>query len=154
MSAELVPDPMKDPATMKAPRNPTAEHDAYGLTFDGAPRCRAQSKQAKRRCARAATPGTTVCKNHGSHNPAVKRKAALRLASLVDPAIATFAREMTTAPKASDRLRAAENVMDRAGFPRKTEVDDGTAKALLVTRLMEMRDRGIDVTVTRSDQEE
>lgn len=129
----------------RCPKNPGPEHDHLHLTFDGKPRCTARSKQAKRRCARAATPGTTVCKNHGSAAPQVRAAAQLRLASLVDPAIATFANVMKDkSASESDKLRAAENVMDRAGFPRRAEVDDGTARALLVARLLAMREGSIE----------
>lgn len=118
--------------------NPTGDPE---LTFDGRPRCNATSQQNKRRCERAKTPGTTVCATHGSRAPQVKRKAALRLLELVDPAIATLARTMTdnSAPHMA-RLRAAENVLDRAGVPRKVDVTDTeAAKALLVERLLAMK---------------
>ena len=137
----------------RCPKKPGPEHDHLDLTFDGKPRCTARSKQAKRRCARAATPGTTICKNHGSANPQVKAKAALRLAMLVDPAIGVFDKTMrATDASNSDKLRAAENVMDRAGFPRRTEVDDGTARALLTARLLALREGAIEGEVISDEQ--
>lgn len=103
--------------------------------------CRATSKATGKPCGRTAEPGATVCRYHGGAAPQVKRKAALRLLELVDPAIATLARTMTdnTAPHAA-RLRAAENVLDRAGVPRRVDVTDTeAAKALLVERLLAMK---------------
>lgn len=103
--------------------------------------CKARSR-AGQACGNAAIPGGSVCRFHGGNAPQVKRKAALRLLELVDPAIATLARTMgdQTAPHAA-RLRAAENVLDRAGVPRKVDVTDTeAAKALLVERLLNLRD--------------
>lgn len=104
--------------------------------------CRATSKSTGKRCARRPVPGATVCRIHGGAAPQVQRKATLRLLELVDPAIATLARTMTdpNAPHAA-RLRAAENVLDRAGVPRKVDVSDtDAAKALLIERLLALRD--------------
>lgn len=65
----------------------------------------------------------------------MKEKARIRLAQLVDPAIAVHAQAMVHAPKWGDRLRAAESVLDRAGYPRRTEVDIDMARAALKARL-------------------
>lgn len=134
-SAEGVIDP-----TRVTKFNPLGDPD---LTFDGRPRCNATSQQNNRRCERAKTPGTTVCATHGSRAPQVKRKAALRMIELVDPAIATLARVMTNpASKDADKIRAAENVLDRAGLPRRVETGDPEqAKELLVARLIAMREQ-------------
>lgn len=103
--------------------------------------CRATSKASGKPCGRTAEPGATVCRYHGGAAPQVKRKAALRLLELVDPAVATLARVMASpAAKDSDKIRAAENVLDRAGVPRRVEtVDTETAKAILVERLLAMQ---------------
>ena len=69
----------------------------------------------------------------------VKRKAALRLQELVDPALKVLAREMVSAEKSSDRLRAVENVLDRAGITRKQDqVDETTAQEMLIAKLQQM----------------
>lgn len=81
-----------------------------------------------------------MCKTHGGSAPQTRRKAALRLLELVDPAIATLAREMTTADKSSDRLKAADSILDRAGMPRKTTVDSVSANELLIARVRELRE--------------
>lgn len=110
-----------------------------GTTFDGQPRCTAWSSQRHHRCERAKTPGATVCASHGSAAPQVRRRAQLRLVELIDPAIAVLAKEMVDARvKSADRQRAANSILDRAGVPRRTEVDHGAAQALLMDRLQEV----------------
>lgn len=103
--------------------------------------CRATSKATGKPCGRTAEPGATVCRYHGGAAPQVKRKAALRLLELVDPAIATLAREMANADRSSDRQRAANSILDRAGVPRRVDVTDAdAARALLIERLLALRD--------------
>ena len=106
------------------------------------PRCTAHSRTSGQRCKQPPIAGGTVCVYHGGKAPQVRRKAALRMVELVDPAIATVARIMTDQnAKEADRLRAAENVLDRAGVSRKAEVTSvDAAKDLLVERLMSIRD--------------
>jgi hypothetical protein len=91
-------------------------------------------------CNKPPIKGGTVCATHGGSAPQVRRKAALRLLELVDPAIAVLAREMVQADKSADRQRAANSVLDRAGVPRTATVIDGeSAKALLVERINALR---------------
>lgn len=105
----------------------------------GQPRCTATNRQGNR-CEQPPVHGATVCRFHGGNAPQVRRKAALRLMELVDPAITTLAREMVNQhASAGERIRAAENVLDRAGYPRKVEVDAETAKAQLLFRLQQAR---------------
>lgn len=122
----------------RRPRPPQSEE----LTYHGAPRCTAKSTQSGERCKKARIPGTNVCGTHGGRAPQVQRKARLRLLELVDPAVGTLARIMVDGnAKHTDRLRAAENVLDRAGVPRKVDMPDSeTAKALLLERLLAMRE--------------
>lgn len=102
--------------------------------------CSARNKVGNR-CGKRPEPGTNVCRLHGGAAPQVRRKAALRLMELVDPAIATLAREMTRADKSADRQRAANSILDRAGIVRQVDHDTETAKALLVERLLAMREQ-------------
>lgn len=105
--------------------------------------CTATSKATGKRCARRPVPGATVCRVHGGAAPQVQRRAALRLLELVDPAIATLAREMAQADKSADRQRAANSILDRAGVPRRVDVSDTeAAKALLIERLLTLREQG------------
>lgn len=104
--------------------------------------CTAKNRRGTR-CEQAPIKGGTVCKTHGGSAPQVRRKAALRLQELIDPAIGVLAREMVTAEKSADRQRAANSVLDRAGVPRTATVLDGdSAKALLAERIMAMRGEG------------
>lgn len=103
--------------------------------------CTAHTK-AGPRCKRSAIPGGQVCKMHGGGAPQVKRKAALRLLELIDPAVATLAREMTTAPLSADRQRAANSILDRAGVSRRDSPESELAKALLIERLLELKTGG------------
>lgn len=103
-----------------------------------APRCTATNR-AGERCKRRPIPGGNVCTNHGGKAPQVKRRAQLRLLELIDPAIATLAREMATATKSSDRQRAANSLLDRAGMGRHQEVDIHTAQDLLIQRVLELK---------------
>lgn len=63
--------------------------------------CTATSKRSRERCRRAATPGSPVCKIHGSGSPQAKRKAVLRLVE--DEALAMVSR-MDVAPVADPLL--------------------------------------------------
>lgn len=105
------------------------------------PRCHATNRRGDP-CGAYAIPGGTVCTYHGGAAPQVQRKASLRLLELVDPAIAVLAREMDN-PEASagERIRAAENVLDRAGYPRRVTTDVETAREMLIQRLNELRER-------------
>jgi len=103
------------------------------------PRCSARSKGTGEQCRQTAIAGGTVCRFHGGGAPNVKRKAALRLAALVDPAIATLGREMVKAEKSSDRQRAANSILDRAGITRGQSAELDVARALLLERLLEAR---------------
>jgi hypothetical protein len=66
-----------------------------------------------------------VCRLHGGAAPQTQRAAKLRLLELVDPAIATLAKEMIN-PKARpiERVKAAEAVLDRAGYGKQVEVTE------------------------------
>ena len=85
--------------------------------------------------------GQRVCRLHGGGTQASKAKAKLRLAGLVDPAIATLAKEMVN-PDTTSRARqsAANSILDRAGWGRVTKVEAVDARALLLQRLRELRD--------------
>lgn len=105
--------------------------------------CSATSKQSGERCRKAAIAGGTVCKTHGGGAPQTVRKARLRLAELVDPSIAVLGSIMADkAASPQARLRAVENVLDRAGIPRAADqtvvVED--AREMLRERLRALAD--------------
>src|SRR3546814_4524700 len=95
----------------------------------GRRQCTAKSTTTGERCTKAPIRGGTVCATHGGSAPQVRKKAALRLLELVDPAIAVLAREMVNADKSADRQRAANSVLDRAGVPRTATVIDGESRS-------------------------
>lgn len=100
-------------------------------------------------CRALAMSGQRVCRTHGGSSPQAKRKAALRLVELIDPAIATLAREMVQADTSADRQRAANSILDRAGVPRVTkEIGVDTSREVLLTRLREIRKQKRDGTLS------
>jgi hypothetical protein len=97
--------------------------------------CTAHRRDGQR-CTRWAIAGGTVCPTHGGSSPVVKDKARLRIQSLIEPAIATLAREMTTATASADRQRAANSILDRGGYGRTMNVEGDGARDLLVDLLL------------------
>lgn len=104
-----------------------------------ATQCTARARSGNR-CGQKAILGGTVCRFHGGAAPQVKRRAALRLAELVDPAIGTLAREMVKADKSSDRQRAANSILDRAGIARAPSSELDAARTMLMERLLAARE--------------
>lgn len=73
---------------------------------------------------------------HGGASPQARRKARLRLAELADPAIATLARVMADPEtKTSDKLRAADSILDRAGYGRTQTIETAEAREILLERI-------------------
>jgi hypothetical protein len=103
--------------------------------------CSAHASRTGELCRAPAMHGQQVCRLHGGGTRASKAKAKLRLAGLVDPAIATLAKEMVN-PDTTSRARqsAANSILDRAGWGRVTKVEAVDARALLLQRLRELRD--------------
>lgn len=97
--------------------------------------CRANSKQTGERCKRTVPLGHVVCHYHGGATKQAKDRAKLRLIELLEPAVAGLARLMVSSADEKVRLRAIENVLDRAGMPRGVKMEGGDARALLVARL-------------------
>ena len=102
--------------------------------------CQAKSQRTGELCNGYAMAGQRVCAQHGGTTPASMRKAKLRLAELVDPAIGTLAREMATAQSSKDRMAAANSILDRAGWGRVSNVEVGDARDALIARLIALRD--------------
>lgn len=113
--------------------------------MSGAPRCTAHARSTGERCGNRPIPGGTVCRFHGGGAPAVRRRARLRLAELVDPAIGTLARVMVKGARDQDKLRAAEAILDRAGFPRASRIEGHVtleeSRELLLQQLLAFRAR-------------
>ena len=101
--------------------------------------CKAKRNHGGGWCTKNAMLGQEICASHGGSVGHNRRAAQLRLAELVDPAIATLGREMKAADTSSDRQRAANSVLDRTGFGRATKVETDDARSILLARLQEMR---------------
>ena len=86
----------------------------YGTTTKGEP-CKAPVMR-----------GARVCKMHGGMAGHVRDAARLRLERLVDPAISTVRELMLRGETHTVRLKAATEVLDRAGIiaEQKLEVDN------------------------------
>ena len=102
-------------------------------------RCTATSKTTGERCRQPAIRGGNVCRYHGGASPQVQRSARGRLAELVMPAIETLNNERRTAKRSSDRQRAANSILDRAGITRGHSAEVDAARALLLERLLSLR---------------
>jgi len=89
--------------------------------------CSARSKQTKKRCRRPAIRGGNVCRHHGGGAPQVRRRAAERLAALVDPALDTLGRLIRERRDKRVALGAVKDVLDRNGYgaPRRFEIAGG-----------------------------
>ena len=147
-------DPMRPSEPRLATRDlelPPARYDAQGRRL-----CHATSKTTGEQCRGPAMSGSPVCRSHGGATDAARKKARLRLLELVDPAIATLAKEMVKADKSSDRQRAANSILDRAGVPRSVTSPDGdAARDLLVERLKQLRTKqeaGYDPAATYPEE--
>lgn len=80
------------------------------------------------------------CSNHGGSTPSSRMAARLRLDELVGPAIATLARILADPEvPASVRLRAAQDVLDRSGYPRRLDMDVDAAREQLVDRIVALQ---------------
>lgn len=109
--------------------------------MDGRRRCTAYARSTGQRCGNRPIPGGTVCRFHGGGAPSVRRKAALRLASLVEPAIGTLARVMVQGQSEAVRVRAANSILDRAGITRgQPSLEE--SRALLLQQLLAFRASG------------
>lgn len=106
--------------------------------------CTAMSRRSGELCKAPAMKGQRVCRVHGGASSQARRKAKLRLMELVDPAIATLAREMTQADKSADKQRAANSILDRAGFGRQQQVEVDDARALLLQQILKARGESLD----------
>lgn len=117
--------------------------------------CKAKRNNGGGWCTQASMQGQEVCRSHGGAIGHNKRKAQLRLAQLVDPAIATLGREMMQGPRSTDRQRAANSILDRSGFGRATKVETEDARSILLARLQEIRAKrdaeGTEIEASQTD---
>lgn len=77
--------------------------------------CTAHKKNGER-CKKPPILGGTVCTHHGGSAPAVRAKAAQRLAAAADSLMATLLRIAASAESETVQLAAVRDALDRAGF--------------------------------------
>lgn len=118
----------------KSGKKPKPRYDENGTLL-----CHAHTQRGTL-CMAPAISGGRVCRVHGGSASQVKRAARLRLAELVNPAIATLAREMANAEKSSDRQRAANSILDRAGISRVQKIEGADAREMLKQRLAAIKE--------------
>lgn len=108
--------------------------------YDGQNRrlCTAHTSSGKR-CRAPAMSGQQVCRIHGGSTPQARASAKLRLLAQVDPALEKLAYEMEHAEKSADRIRAADSILDRAGYGRQAKVTYDDAKELLIERVWQLK---------------
>ncbi len=72
-----------------------------------------------------------VCQKHGGGAPQVKKAARERLNDLIDPAINELGRRVEDSENPAVSLRAAQDILDRAGYksPEKVELNTTVGKA-------------------------
>lgn len=130
-------------------------------------RCSATAKRTGRQCEQYAINGGTVCHKHGGAAPQVKAKAEERIKALVNPALALIEEYLEHAgdPEYSVppavRLRAAESILDRAGYgaTQKIRMDgDVTVRGEVdrelaeLVRELEAQDRARGAGAPRADR--
>ena len=150
--------PTPPPPSYDGEPTPTVDDPTAGGHFCGARRKQGQVDQ-DRAAGRNAWPwcrmragrgtdhvGIGQCANHGGATRSARTHARLRLDELVAPAIATLARIIADPEvPASIRLRAAQDVLDRSGYPRRLDIDLDTAREQLVDRIVALQ-AGDDAT--------
>jgi len=118
----------------------TEDGRAIRYDSDGRKLCAGIVKHTGQPCMLPAMSKQDVCQHHGGKSSGPKRAARLKLLDLIEPALATLAREMaSTTNKPADRIRAAENILDRAGVSRVHTIETDDARALLMMKIEEAR---------------
>lgn len=82
-----------------------------------------------------------MCNTHGGAAPQVKRRAQLRLLSLIDPAIGALARTLGQTQDENLRVKIAFGLLDRTGLGKASDVSADVAKAVLMDRYYALREQ-------------
>lgn len=122
--------------------------------------------RAGKRCGREATLGTTICEAHGANLPSIKKAAEnrknqilLRLVGMTDDALETIDELRGSAVSEAVRLKAATEILDRAGVRGGSDLNVkveqvDTAADLVRNKLEELRKRTIDGQVLEQKAQE
>lgn len=109
-------------------------------------RCTAKSKTTGKQCAQLAILGGNVCRFHGGAAPQVQRTAKERIAAaalLSLTGLELDAKELAKRGTRGDKVKylVAKDLLDRAGFKPKIEVEHSGLIEHIVTRLQAARKR-------------
>ena len=108
---------------------PLADRDH--LTGSGRPRCSAHRTNGEP-CHKWPIRGGRVCRNHGGAAKHVQDAARRRIAALVDPALGVLDHAMRRKKTdLGEAVRAARDILDRAGFKPGEQLDILTRDALV-----------------------
>ena len=101
-------------------------------------RCTGHYKSTGERCRREATPGTSVCNQHGALAPVVQAKAAARIQMSVDDAAKKLL-SMVEDPnvEARDKIKILHDLLDRGGLAATQKHLVGVASVDPVERLFQ-----------------
>lgn len=115
-SGAKVPDSRSDPPPRKGVFGVKGGPAAPGSKNDSR-RCTATAQGTGERCKRAAIKGGNVCTTHGGAAPQVQKSAKQRLMEMVEPAMIELRKIIDRDDTVdSDKLRAIQMVLDRAGY--------------------------------------
>jgi hypothetical protein len=112
--------------------------DEAGKEAENGKVCGAETRDGSP-CQRSPIPGGSRCHLHGGGSPQARQKAKERLLAAADPAAGALVEIVKDEEaRASDRIRAAKEILDRAGVdePEEHEVRGGVDD-LLVEALQE-----------------
>lgn len=100
-------------------------------------------------CQRAPIPGGNRCHLHGGGSPQAQRKAKERLLAAADPAAAALVEIVKDGEnRPADRIRAAKEILDRAGIQGESKVEVSTG--IDVEGLREALQEGFENRETRA----
>lgn len=103
-------------------------------------KCRATSQRSGKQCGRLPTSGLSVCQVHGGGSATAKAAGRRRLLEHSNNAIDRLVYEVDNAAASSDRQKAANSILDRAGISRVQELDSADAKEMLKDQLLALRE--------------
>lgn len=122
-------------------------------------RCTATAKSTGKRCNRWSIRGTTVCIKHGGrlpdvakHAEAVVEAARLRIIGLTDVAIDQIEDLMVNASGEGIRLKAAQDVLDRAGVKGAIEVDVTVTQTETAAERVQRRLETLSKRLTKAEE--
>lgn len=130
---------------MKKPTKPSkvvsirGKNAKPGPTVPDKRQCTAHNRAGKR-CGKTPIVGGTVCRLHGGAAPQVAKKAAERLADMVDPALTRLLTLLTSYDE-NIAMRAVRDVLDRNNLGGKQQLSVDVTLSHIAERLLKARTR-------------